>query len=111
MVCQWLSYNIQVDFSDVSSYCNHNIQTAHMYIVPVGLMCAVDTGGFRETAYVVSLDISISLSENLSVSEGDVVRVCAVVSSPAVRCPADFSFRLLLTTRDIDDSDSASKVM
>lgn len=50
--------------------------------------------------------MTIGFNEDLVGLENDIARVCAIVKSPTVRCPANFSFDLLLTTNNADE-DSA----
>ena len=53
----------------------------------------------------------IGLNGSMSVVETDgLATVCAVIMGSAEDCPANFPFRLLLTTGDITDDDRASKV-
>ena len=53
----------------------------------------------------------VGLSGRMVVVETDgLTTVCAVIMGSAENCPANFPFRLLLTTEDITDDDSASEV-
>ena len=52
-------------------------------------------------------DFTIGFNQDMFAVENQVAEICAVVKSPAVQCPATFSFDLLLTTSNSNE-ESAS---